>query len=91
MGNEIDHGHVIFDGKILKLTQEAYCHTDFSIQHEVVDRHGFATLVNPHAYIANAIDENGESYEIKWKIVREDCEDESEACEWEKPASIRKL
>ena len=79
-----DYGTVKYEGKTLTLTQIAYADKDFTRQEEIVDEHGYASLINPVVYFAKAVDFSGNEYEIKWKIINYDCEDESDACDWTK-------
>jgi len=60
----------------LKLTENAYLMFD-------VER-------NKSFYCANAIDKNGEVYEVFWNILIDkiEDEDESEVCNWEKPIRV---
>jgi hypothetical protein len=63
-------GTVIFEGRLLYLQQDAYLDNDAN---------------GEAAYFASAIDEKEEfMYEIKWQIINEDCQDESDACDWDK-------
>lgn len=34
-------------------------------------------------YEASAEDDEGNLYDVFWAIIREDCDDESESCDWE--------
>ena len=67
----LDFGTVEYDGAILKLIQWPYIDTDFTCS------------PNVNYYRATAIDDNEDCYKIRWDIINADCEDESEACDWE--------
>ncbi len=41
-------------------------------------------------YTATGQDAIGNNYEIAWPVINEDCEDESEACDWD-DFKVRKL
>jgi hypothetical protein len=71
-----DYGTVTMRGRKYSLTQNAYLDDDHSV-------------TPPRAiYRATAVDEHGEGYEITWDIICPECEDESDACDWEHPAAI---
>lgn len=42
-------------------------------------------------YRADYKDKKGGEYEVVWEIINQDTEDESEACNWDKPYSVEKL
>ena len=69
-GEEIEsHGKYEYEGKILYLTQDPYLNE----------------LCNQDpAYYAHAVDYEGNEYRLRFEIICPDCEDESEACDWEK-------
>lgn len=68
---------IVFEGKEYKLIQEAY-----------ID----GTHDKPF-YRANAVDDRGKLYEIRWSVKDnwEEIEDESEMCEWDSPTSVTEL
>jgi predicted DNA-binding protein len=50
--------------------------------------------LNGDTYTANAVDQYDNRYKIVWEINHpkfEELEDESEACDWDNPASVEKL
>lgn len=86
----ITYGTVNYNGVKLELNQLPYADTDFSTQYEEVDSQGYSRLVNPTAYFADAEDSEGNLYVVKWRIIDEHCDDESNACNWE-DYTVRKL
>ncbi len=71
-----EHGTIYYDGMELTLTQQPYADNSW-VYHTV-------------GYFANAVDVNGNEYEIFWRITNEFAEDESDACDWTK-FMVRKL
>lgn len=56
----------------------------------------YRTTQNPYlyndTYKAHALDQDDNEFEIEWEINHfENLEDESEACDWDNPISVRKL
>jgi hypothetical protein len=74
-----NYGSVTFDGKTYNLTQDAYINN-------YLDR---------ACYFASATGDDGETYRVRWEIRDEfeqmSNDDESEACDWDNPADVRKL
>lgn len=74
-----DYGKVTFNGKDYTLTQQPY-----------VD--GYDNNVR---YYASAVDANGEEYKVAWKVKSNidinEIEDESDACDWDKPVDVKKI
>jgi hypothetical protein len=68
--DEDDYGTVEYDGKTLILLQMPYCDDDFRHGHRIV-------------YKAKAKDNEGKEYQIYWRIINENSEDELDACDWE--------
>lgn len=75
------HGEIEYEGKALRLTQDAYLDSDFS--------NGYERPI----YTARAIDAEGNEYEIDWEPVEgwEEFDDESNCCDWDKPESVTKI
>ena len=70
MQNVNDHGHVIHNGKILTLIQQAF-----------IDG-----LEGDEHYKAKAMDSDENEYMIRWEITAEnwkEVEDESNMCDWD--------
>lgn len=62
---------------LIKLTQKPY-----------ID----GTLDNPcYRALAVNIDDPNHEFEVVWDIVDENCDDESNACDWNHPCSIHEL
>ena len=73
------YGTIDHNGKTLTLTQQAYLDGDGSN-----DCEGY--------YSASAVDADGNDYKVRWEIRDGfDGEDEGDACDWDKPSSIREL
>jgi len=53
----------------LKLSKQPYINTDIRY---------------PNTYTSGARDKFDNEYQVIWKIINADCEDESEACDWDK-------
>lgn len=70
-------GSIDFEGKELILLQDPYLDT-------LIPRW------ESGCYRADAIDLDENSYRIIWEIENADCDDESDACDWDKPAEIFK-
>lgn len=91
-GSINEYGTIEDEGRILTLTQHAYCDVDFSSQYEEIDAHGYGKLHNPPAYFAHAIDDEDNNYMIMWPVLGkfwddqkqeyELPEDESMSCNW---------
>lgn len=70
-----------FEGNIIELTQEAY----------------ITGLKGKKHYEAHAIDINDNEYIVKWDILDcwkdkiDECDDESNLCDWANPTEIIKL
>lgn len=69
---EPEYGSVDWNGTKLTITQLPYIH------HYV----GLCSLDPPIYYLASAQDDQGFEYEIAWPCINPDCEDESDACDW---------
>jgi hypothetical protein len=65
-----DYGTVEYNGKTLTITQQPYIDTYFADGDQRA------------MYFATAEDGENE-YEIRWEIINEETEDESEACDWD--------
>ena len=66
----IDYGTTTYNGVTLTLTQYAY-------------------LDGPDGdavYTATAKDASGNVWRVRWEILNHDCDDESNACDWDAPA-----
>lgn len=46
---------------------------------------------NGDTYKAHAVDQNDAEYEIIWDVSDPFTEDESDACDWDSPASVKAL
>jgi hypothetical protein len=69
----MDYVTVNYKGLDLKLMQEPYINDQMlsGVQRRCV-------------YEALAIDDNDDEYMVTWNVINLDCEDESEACNWDK-------
>jgi excisionase family DNA binding protein len=77
-----EFGAVTFDGKEYTLTQNAWLtHTQ-----------GLDGIADNH-YLANAINQDGNEYNVYWNPVEgwERMEDESDCCDWTNPVHVSKL
>jgi hypothetical protein len=77
-----DFGNVDFEGITYTLTQDAYC-----------DNYGTDGGVR---YYAHAVDGAGNKYLLAWDTTQawmdaEDCDDESNACDWSSPVAAELL
>jgi hypothetical protein len=74
-------GDILWDGRILRLTQIAY-----------VDNYGTDGDI---VYRANAEDADGNDYIVMWEpypeYAKELPADESDSCDWENPVSIERV
>lgn len=81
-GNEMNKYN--YEGTEIELTQDAYITT---INGEVGTEY----------YTAGAVDAEGNDYIVNWKITEywkdklDECDDESNLCDWDNPAEIRKI
>jgi len=65
---DLDYGTVNYNGKELKITQAPYP----------------SDWIGEEDYYTSYIeDDEGNGYKVLWPITRPDCEDQSEACDWE--------
>ena len=72
-----NYGKVTYEGKEYILIQQAYI---------------AGTNEEPY-YLATAIDNEGNEYEVEWEL-NEDAglvEDESTACDWDRPVDVREI
>lgn len=75
--NMTNYGKVTYEGKEYILIQQAYI---------------AGTNEEPY-YLATAIDNEGNEYEVEWEL-NEDAglvEDESTACDWDRPVDVREI
>lgn len=74
-----------WEGKILRLTQDAY----------IDDRHYGDFRDDSHRYTAIAVDKEDNKHRLYWNVLDEEgfseLEDESLACDWDNPTSVIKL
>lgn len=67
-----NHGSVIFNKKKYILDQPAY----------------ITTISEDTHYTAIAIDTDGNECIIEWDIININCDDESNACDWDNPRTV---
>jgi hypothetical protein len=79
---EKEFGTVTFEGKAYTLTQGAWL-THTQRLDGIADNH----------YLANAIDQEGNEYNVYWNPVEgwEQMEDESDCCDWDNPVSVKEI
>lgn len=81
-----DYGTVTYKGRTYLLMQDPY-------PSDYIDH----ITNNDDHYLASAIDDQGNSYEVIWETCLEwdagewEAGDESDACDWERPVSVRRL
>ena len=63
-----NYGTVEYKGKTLTIKQSPYLN--------------YNTVMGDH-YKSMAEDEEGNEYIVRWDIINPDCEDESDACDWQ--------
>ena len=74
----------LFEGTEIELTQDAYI-TSINGQE------------GTEYYTAHAQDANGNEYMVNWEIIDywrdklEECDDESNLCDWDNPTDIKRL
>ena len=70
-----DYGTTTYNGVTLTLRQQAYLDVTY-----YRGRNGDAV------YAATANDASGNLWRVEWEIINHDCDDESNACDWDAPA-----
>ena len=48
-----------------------------------------AYIISDTQYQANAVDDVNNDYQVNWDIINIDCDDESNACNWDKYSVIK--
>jgi hypothetical protein len=71
----INYGRTTYNGITLTLQQQPYLDATY-----YRGRNGDAV------YAATAKDAAGNLWRVEWEIISDDCDDESNACEWYAPA-----
>lgn len=85
----IDYGTTNFEGKEYKLTQDAYYESGYG--------NGFSEFFTDvdsgkmEYYTANAVDENGRTYQVYWKITNPDAELSEDMCDWDNASAVEPI
>ena len=73
-----DCGEIEHEGKQIWLTKQA------NLDANPLD-------LSESIYAATGIDADGHAYRVRWEITTPDCEDESDACDWDTPYLVERF
>lgn len=83
---DLGYGIINFNGKEYALTENAYYESGYG--------RGFSEFFTDvesgkmEYYTAQAVDESGNNYKIKWKITNPDAELEEDMCDWDNADAV---